>query len=134
MVLEAAKAWVSLEPDSAQARNTFAAVLVSQGPLSESKPFLARWIADSADKPEVFRNLNRVLGSQKNRRDVFDVVREVAAPYDIFEAHLAIVQSALAVDAKDKTVLDPALAAWPRAAIEDRHRPGRDQSRACCCA
>ncbi len=40
--LEAAKVWVGLEPDSGQARNTLAAVLISQGPLSESKQFLSK--------------------------------------------------------------------------------------------
>ncbi|MEO8132990.1 MAG: tetratricopeptide repeat protein [Betaproteobacteria bacterium] len=125
MVLEAAKTWASLEPDSVQARNTLAAVLVSQGPLSESKQFLAKWIADAADQAEVFRNLNRVLASQKNRREVFDVMREVAAPYDTYEAHLAIAQAALGTDAKEKAVVQPALVAIDRAL---QLKPGADQA------
>ena len=124
-VLEAAKVWAGLEPDSAQARNTLAAVLVSQGSLSESKQFLARWIAESNDPAEVFKNLNRVLGSQKNRREVFDVVREVAAPYDVFEAHMAIAQAALASEAKELALLQPAITAVDRAL---QLQPGADQA------
>src|SRR5512140_776655 len=58
LVLEAAKVWAGLEPDSAQARNTLAAVLISQGPLAESKQFLSKWIAETPDPAEVFKNLN----------------------------------------------------------------------------
>ncbi len=115
IVLEAAKTWAGIEPDSAQARNTLAAVLVSQGPLAESKPFLAKWVGDATDQAEVFRNLNRVLASQKDRREVFDVVREVAAPYDIYEAHLAIAQAALGTDVKDMAAVQLGLAAVDRA-------------------
>jgi tetratricopeptide (TPR) repeat protein len=123
VVLEAAKAWVSLEPDSSQARNTLAAVLISQGPLAESKQFLAKWIAESSDPAEVFRNINRVLGSQKNRREVFDVIREVAAPYDLFDSHMAIAQAAIGMESKDATVLQPAIAALDRAL---QLQPGSD--------
>ena len=123
LVLEAAKIWAGLEPDSSQARNTLAAVLISQGPLSESRQFLVRWIAESNDPAEVFKNLNRVLGTQKNRREVFDVIREVAGPYDLYEAHMAIAQAALATDTKDKAVLEPAITAADRAL---QLQPGSD--------
>jgi tetratricopeptide (TPR) repeat protein len=125
LVLEAAKVWAGLEPDSAQARNTLAAVLISQGPLTESKQFLSRWIAESSDAAEVFKNLNRVLGSQKNRREVFDVVREVAGPYDLFDAHMAVAQAALAVETKELAVLQPAIAAVDRAL---QLQPGSDSA------
>ena len=125
VALEAAKVWAGLEPDSAQARNTLAAVLISQGPLSESKQFLARWIAESNDASEVFKNLNRVLGSQKNRREVFDVIREVAGPYDLFDAHMAIAQAALTSETKEIAVLQPAIIAVDRAL---QLQPGSDQA------
>lgn len=123
LVLEAAKVWTGLEPDSAQARNTLAAVLISQGPLSESKQFLSRWIAESSDPTEVFKNLNRVLGSQKNRREVFEIVREVAGPHDLFDAHIAVAQAALAIESKEPAVLQPAIAAADRAL---QLQPGSD--------
>lgn len=123
LVLEAAKVWASLEPDSSQARNTLAAVLISQGSLTESKQFLVKWIAEASDPAEVFRNLNRVLGGQRNRREVFDVIREVAGPYDLFDAHMAIAQSALGLDTKDRVVVDPAVAAMDRAL---QLQPGSD--------
>jgi len=123
LVLEAAKVWAGLEPDSSQARNTLAAILISQGPLSESKEFLKKWIAEANDPSEVFRNLNRVLASQKNRREVFDVVRDVAQPYDLFDAHMAIAQAALGTDSKDAALLDAAFAAMDRAL---QLQPGSD--------
>jgi tetratricopeptide (TPR) repeat protein len=123
LVLEAAKVWAQLEPESSQARTTLAAVLISQGPLSESKQFLSKWIAEAKDPSEVFRNLNRVLGSQKNRREVFDVVREVAAPYDLFDSHMAIAQAALGMDTKEAAVMQPAVAAMDRAL---QLQPGSD--------
>jgi tetratricopeptide (TPR) repeat protein len=123
LVLEAAKVWAQLEPESAQARNTLAAVLISQGPLSESKQFLSNWIAEAKDPAEVFRNLNRVLGSQKNRREVFDVIKEIAAPYDLFDAHMAIAQAALGMETKEAVVVQPAVAAMDRAL---QLQPGSD--------
>jgi len=125
LVLEAAKVWANLEPDSSAARNTLAAVLISQGPLSESKQFLVKWVAESTDPSEVFRNINRVLGSQKNRREVFDVIREVAAPYDLYDSHMAIAQAALGMETKDAAVLTPAIAALDRAL---QLQPGSDAS------
>ena len=123
LVLEAAKVWAQLEPDSAQARNTLAAVLISQGPLSESKQFLSKWIAEAKDPGEVFRNLNRVLGSQKNRREVFDVIREVSAPYDLFDSHMAVAQAAIGMDSKEAAVIQPAVEAMDRAL---QLQPGSD--------
>jgi tetratricopeptide (TPR) repeat protein len=123
LVLEAAKAWANLEPESSQARNTLAAVLISQGPLAESKQFLVKWIAEASDPSEVFRNLNRVLGTQKNRREVFDVIREVAAPYDLFDAHMAVAQAAIGMESKDGKALQPAVAALDRAL---QLQPGSD--------
>ena len=123
LVLEAAKTWAGLEPDSAPARNMLAAVLISQRPLSESKQFLVRWIAEAADSSEVFRNLNRVFAGQKNRREVFDIIREVAGPYDLFDAHMAIANAAAATDTKESAVLDPAIVAVDRAL---QLQPGSD--------
>jgi tetratricopeptide (TPR) repeat protein len=71
----------------------------------------------------VFKNLNRVLGSQKDRREVYDVVREVAGPYDLFDAHMAIAQAALAVETKEIAVLQPAVTAADRAL---QLQPGSD--------
>ena len=115
LVLEAAKLWASLEPDSPQARNTLAAIMVSQGSLAESKKFLVKWVADAADTGEVFRSINRFFGGQKDRRAVFDVIRDVAAPYDVFDAHIAVAQAGALVDTKDAAVMQPALAAADRA-------------------
>jgi tetratricopeptide (TPR) repeat protein len=115
LVLEAAKIWATLEPDSPQARNTLAAVMVSQGTLADSKKFLVKWVAESADPSEVFRALNRVFASQKDRRGVFEAIREVAGPYDIFDAHMAVAQAGAAVDTKDAALLKPAIVAVDRA-------------------
>ena len=115
LILETAKIWATLEPESPQARNTLAAVMVSQGSLAESKTFLVKWIAEAADAGEVFRSINRFFGGQKDRRAVFDVIRDVAAPYDIFDAHMAIAQAGALADTKDAAVVQPSLAAADRA-------------------
>ena len=123
LILESAKVWAGLDPDSAQARNTLAAVLIAQGTLADSKQFLNKWISESSDASEVFRNLNRVFAGQKNRREVFDVIRDISAPYDIFDAHMAIAQAAAATDTKELVVLTPAIAAADRAL---QLQPGSD--------
>ena len=115
LILETAKIWATLEPESPQARNTLAAVMVSQGSLAESKTFLVKWIAEAADAGEVFRSINRFFGGQKDRRAVFDVIRDVAAPYDSFDAHMAIAQAGALADTKDAAVVQPSLAAADRA-------------------
>ena len=117
LILEAAKIWTTLEPESPQARNTLAAVMINQGTLAESKKFLAKWLADSADPSEIFRALNRVFAAQKDRRGVYDVIREIAAPHDIFDAHMAIAQAAASIDTKDAALLQPAIVAIDRALV-----------------
>jgi len=94
--LEAAGLWLKAEPESAQARQVIAALLVSQEPLSGARDALERWLA--ADKPNVGRNfvqLGQRLAQHKDKKAAFELMRDLSRPYrDNAEVHVAVAQAA----------------------------------------
>lgn len=97
LALEAAGLWVELEPGSAQARQTLVSILVSGNRLADAKPFLQKLIA--ADKASVgtsFIQLQPLLARNTDKTAVYNVVRDLAAPYpEVPEAQYALAQAAM---------------------------------------
>lgn len=95
--LQAATLWQALDPESMQARQSTAALLVNSGKLEEARPHLEKLIAGEGDKAGAgFMHLNSLLGRQADKQAVLKLVRELAAGYpDLPEAHFAIAQAAL---------------------------------------
>lgn len=94
--LEAARLWLALEPDAVAARQSLAALLVSQRKLSEAKAHLQFLLAaDSANPGRGFLQLNALLSKQVDKQAVLALVKELAEPYPTLpEAHIAIAQAA----------------------------------------
>jgi len=93
---DAAKLWQVLEPDSPQANQAAAALLLNSGRLSESRPYLEKIIAGEAEsRANGFLHLNQMLARQGDRGAVLELVRDLAKPYpEVAEAHFAIAQAA----------------------------------------
>lgn len=93
---EAAKLWTELDPDSVPARQAIAALLVNTGRLDEARPYLEQLLASEGTKvDEAFMQLNNLLGRNPNKYAVFELVRQLAQPYEALpEAHFALSQAA----------------------------------------
>lgn len=95
--LEAATLWQQLDPESPQARQSTAALLVNSGKLDEARPHLEKLIAGEGDRKGAgFIHLNNLLARQADKQAVLKLVRELAAGYpDMVEAHFAVAQAAM---------------------------------------
>jgi tetratricopeptide (TPR) repeat protein len=94
--LEAATLWQQLDPESMQARQSSAALLVNSGKLEEARPNLEKLIAGEGDSAGAgFMHLNSLLARQADKEAVLKLVRELAAPYpNIPEGYYAVAQAA----------------------------------------
>lgn len=104
---EAAKLWQELEPDSPQAGQAAAALLLNSGRLSEARPYLEKIIAGEAkSQANGFLHLNQMLARQGDRIAVLELVRDLAKPYpEVAEAHFAIAQAAWNARKHDEAML-----------------------------
>lgn len=112
--LEAAGIWLRADPQSGQARQVVAALLVNQENLGEARAPLEQWLA--ADKANVGRNfmqLGQRLAQHKDKKAVFELMRALARPYQkIPEVRLAVAQAAWNNDNVDAALAES------RAALE----------------
>ncbi len=94
--LEAASLWLNIVPQSAQARQVVASLLVNQENLAEAKAPLEQWLA--GDKANVARNFAQVaqlLTRHKDKKAVFELLRGLARPYNSSaDVRLAVAQAA----------------------------------------
>lgn len=101
---EAATLWQSLDPDSAQASQAAAALLLNSGDLKGARPYLEKLLAGSPDgRVGGFFHLNQMLARQKDHMAVLELVQALAKPYpDSPEAHFAVAQAAWNAGKRDE--------------------------------
>ncbi len=94
--LEAASLWQKADPDSAQARQVVAALLVNQENLTEARVPLEQWLAaDKANAARNFAQVAQLLARNNDKKAVFDLLKGLARPYnDIAEVRLSVAQAA----------------------------------------
>lgn len=122
--LEAAGLWLQADPESPQARQILAALLVNQSQLADAKPHLEKWLAaDPANIGASFLQLSKLLARHKDRQAVLQLLQSLAQPYpQVPEARLAVAQAAWTAGAQ-QIALDESLAAlklkpdWELAAL-----------------
>ena len=106
--LEAAGIWLQADPESTQARQIVATLLVSQSQLADALPHLERWLA--ADKDNVgqsFLQLNTLLARHADKQAVLKVVQTLAQQYPALpEARLSVAQAAWNADDKDLSLAE----------------------------
>jgi tetratricopeptide (TPR) repeat protein len=94
--LETAGIWLAADPESQQAREILAALLVNQSRLADAQPHLEKWLA--ADKDNLgnnFLQLNTVLARHPDKATVLQLTQSLAKPYPaVPEAHFSIAQAA----------------------------------------
>lgn len=103
---DAASLWQSLDPESSQAAQAAAALLINSGRLNEARPYLEKLIAaEGESRAAAFLHLNQMLARQPDREAVLALVQELAKPYeDSPEAHFAIAQAAWSAGKRQEAV------------------------------
>lgn len=93
---QAAAMWVELEPDSTDARQTIAALLVNMGNLDAARPHLEKLLASEKDSiGNAFMQLNQLLSRNTDKVATLQLIQRLSQPYkDIPEVHFAISQAA----------------------------------------
>lgn len=95
--IEAARLWNELDPDSAQARQMLAGVLVGADRLDEAQTHVARLLEqEGAGLPGSLMRLNRLFARQADKAQVQRIVNALTEPYlKLGEAHFARGEAAL---------------------------------------
>ena len=93
--LDAAKLWVELDSNSVIARQTIAALLVSNDRLDEARIHLDRLLDLEGNPGNFFMQLNNLLVRNVDKTETLKLVQQFAKPYsEIPEAHFAVAQAA----------------------------------------
>lgn len=93
---QAATMWVELEPDSNDARQTIAALLVNLGKLNAARPHLEKLLASEKEGVgNAFMQLNQLLARNPDKAATLTLIQQLAQPYkDLPEVHFSISQAA----------------------------------------
>jgi tetratricopeptide (TPR) repeat protein len=98
LALEAAKTWQSIEPNSPQALQVVAALLIGSKRVEEAEPYIEKLLAaDGVNVENGFLQLNRLLAGNPDKQSNLRVVRSLAAKHPtLAQSHFALAQAALA--------------------------------------
>ena len=96
--LETAGIWLAIDPESQQARQILAALLVNQAKLADAQPHLEKSLAaDKENAGASFMQLNALLARHPDKAAVLELTQNLARPYPaVPEAHYSIAQAAWA--------------------------------------
>lgn len=97
MALQAARLWVEIDPDSSQARQMMAGLLVSANRLDELHPHVAKLLSQEGENlSDGLLRLNRLFVRYPDKKAVLTIVEQLTVPYvGLAEAHFARAQAAL---------------------------------------
>jgi len=95
--LQAARLWVDIDPESPQARETIAALLIRANRLDDLYPHVAKLLAQKGDNIKTgLLRLNRIFSRHPDKKAVLAMIEQLTVPYiGIAEAHFARAQAAL---------------------------------------
>ncbi|HEX9396395.1 MAG TPA: tetratricopeptide repeat protein [Burkholderiales bacterium] len=96
IALEAAQLWLKSEPDSPQALEMVARMLVTAQRVDDAEPYFEKLFALPAASPENgFLQINRLLGANPDKKANLHMVRRLAQRYPkLAQAHFAVAQAA----------------------------------------
>lgn len=97
MALQATRLWVEIDPESSQAHQMMAGLLVSANRLDELQPHVAKLLAQEGENlSDGLMRLNRLFARYPDKKAVLIMVEQLTLPYvDLPEAHFARAQAAL---------------------------------------
>lgn len=105
-VIELARLWIQVQPDSQRAQQVLVGGLIMSNQLDGLAPELSRMLeADPASLPANLLALNRMFARSTDRQAVLQLISKVCAPYaGLAEAHYAIAVAAAAAGAHDRAL------------------------------
>lgn len=96
--VQATSLWVELDPESVDARQTMAALMVNLGNLDAARPHLEKLLQTEKEKSGIanaFLQLNQIFARNPNKVATYQLLQQLAYPYkDLPEAHFAVSQAA----------------------------------------
>jgi tetratricopeptide (TPR) repeat protein len=97
MALQATRLWVEIDPESSQAHQMMAGLLVSANRLDELQPHVAKLLAQEGENlSDGLLRLNRLFARYPDKKAVLTMVEQLTQPYiGLPEAHFARAQAAL---------------------------------------
>ena len=97
MALQATRLWVEIDPESSQAHQMMAGLLVSANRLDELQPHVAKLLAQEGETlGDGLMRLNRLFARYPDKKAVLTMVEQLTQPYiGLPEAHFARAQAAL---------------------------------------
>ena len=113
---EALLLWISLEPESATARQALAALVGVQGPIEQVAETLIQWLQDKTIVPALFLQMPYLLGRYTERERVANLVAELALPHGaVPEVNFAVGITAFAAGRTDiaRSAIDAAIRGKP---------------------
>jgi len=81
LALRSAGLWAELDPDSVEAQQAMAQLLLSTGNLEDARPFLAKLLVANDTRANGFLYLNGVLSRHPDKEAALALVQDLAAPY-----------------------------------------------------
>jgi tetratricopeptide (TPR) repeat protein len=102
IALQASTLWAELDPSSQEAQQASSQLLIASGNIKDAKPYMQKLLAQEDKRANGFLYLNALLANQKDKKEVFNAISELAAPYPkLPEAHFSVAQAALIADKTD---------------------------------
>lgn len=103
-VLQLARLWVQIEPESKRAQQVLVGVMVMSNQLDDLAPQLISMLqADKDALPANLLALNRMFARSPNRQSVLQLIVKVTAPFpDLAEAHYAVAVAANAANEHER--------------------------------
>lgn len=97
VALQAARLWVEADPESPQARQMLAGLLVSANRLDDLQPHVAKLLEQEGETlSDGLLRLNRLFARHPDKKAVLVIVEQLTVPYvGLAEAHFARAQAAL---------------------------------------
>ncbi|WP_076594154.1 tetratricopeptide repeat protein [Herminiimonas arsenitoxidans] len=97
--LSAVRLWHELAPNSDEANQFYLGLVVLGDNLKEAKPIFVERLREASPQARglLILQIQRLLGSTKDKNAAFAVLEEITTPYqDLVETHIALAQSAFA--------------------------------------
>lgn len=108
LALDAAVLWAELDPDSLEAQQASSQMLISTGDVQSAIPHIKKLLSKDNMRAEGFLYINELLSLQKDKKAVYEVIKELAQPYpQSTEAQFALARAAWL--AEDKIAAKKAL-------------------------
>ncbi len=102
LALKAVTLWTELDPNSTEAMQASSQMLIANGDLESATPYIKKLLAKEDMRANGFLYLFDLIKKQEDKNQVFDTIKELAAPYpNSPEAHFSLAQAAWHADRKE---------------------------------